>query len=877
MQDIRLSKRGVYLGRVGETGRYRVWLDVSSWEEEYSGGTGLFLLTNPEGTVIPMSTSVETDEDEVTKLYGEVTDTETAIAGVCVIEATWTSGGVVAKSDHFNGLVLEATYTGETTPDSTPTWVRELMTELTAAGVLLEQAAEVQETVEDILENINSAEENAEQSAEDAEAWAVGKRNGEDVDEEDPTYGNNAKKYAQDAGGSAAAAGVFKQEAEAWAKGTKNGTEVGSTDPAYQNNAKYYAEQAFSGTPEGYADLVGDVGDLKSALEDVANGSKSLDITDYPAINCTISASGTANRDGTQFVSQQIPTDDIYGAVTFAANTGRVGVISFLKTAIPSDVSSNADLSGYFATGETGRHMIAAGETESFILPDDTKYLFISRVSSGIETLPENVTVYTKIVGELEQVKADVQNVYAELAPTYNATSGSYQMGDAVNNSGGLYVAKESASGEWDGTKWLSVSATEIARYSLWAVEPSIDVYDVINASTAKWYASGNYRGTITLINGAKRLCIKAGVADCLYSLLKSGIVKSGETPDYADGYSGAVRITAGTETVVDAPDDARYLYMLSKGSMGNNALPARVLAYGEKPKQILSGLNVSVIGDSISAFTGMIPSGNLAYYTRSNAGVRVPTEMWWYHFSEITGGKLLINDSWSGSPVTDVRASTHTAMADVSRCQNLHSWEFGTSEDYDLVVTSENIGTLRQSPFRTYERAFQVGDYLKKVSPDVILIAGGGNDYNREAGLGTWDGHTTLDTTNIHTFREAYANMINRMHEAYPYALIVCLKPWYWRQPVTAKEQAITNDDDRTYKDYWDAICQIADLMSCPVIDGITIGFNPWNYYPTFCEDNANMPVHPNALGQKIMGETVADAMKNVCVGYVGWMKARS
>ncbi len=156
MTDVGLKKRGVYLGRVGETGRYRVWMDVSEWEDEYSGGTGLFLLTNPEGTVLPMSTSVVTDEDG-TRMYGLVTDTETAIAGVCVIEASWTSGGVLAKSEHYNGLVLEATYTGETTPDSTPTWVRDLITELNAAGVLLQDAADLAGRVDEIEEAMGEA------------------------------------------------------------------------------------------------------------------------------------------------------------------------------------------------------------------------------------------------------------------------------------------------------------------------------------------------------------------------------------------------------------------------------------------------------------------------------------------------------------------------------------------------------------------------------------------------------------------------------------------------------------------------------------------------------------------------------------------------
>ena len=44
------------------------------------------------------------------------------------------------------------------------------------------------------------------ESAKDAEAWAVGKRGGVDVPASDPTYQNNSKYYAEQAGGSASAA-----------------------------------------------------------------------------------------------------------------------------------------------------------------------------------------------------------------------------------------------------------------------------------------------------------------------------------------------------------------------------------------------------------------------------------------------------------------------------------------------------------------------------------------------------------------------------------------------------------------------------------------------------------------------------------------------
>jgi len=598
-----------------------------------------------------------------------------------------------------------------------------------------------------------------------------------------------------------------------------------------------------------------DLSALKSAIKDTGNGVEALDITSFPFVYCTISSTNKAQRNSTKYKSAQIPTG-AYKTITITANSENPANISFLKTKVPDDISDNANMTSYLATGETGRHIVAAGTTQEFIIPADAEYIFIGYLSQNVLMIPESVDVPTYL--------------FAEPFLTIKQ----YKMNNAVVYNGRIYVAKEDVTGAWDETKWFETSEAELEKYILWNVVPGIDIGDVINNSTGLWVTTGSYRGTITRIAGAKKLCIKTGENICYYSLLKSGIIKTGESPYYATGITGQLQIPANTEKTIDVPSDAVYVYILSKGSTGTDILPVRVLAYGEKPKQILSGLNVSVIGDSISAFTGTIPDGNLAYYTKSNAGVRAATEMWWYHFSEITGGELLINESWSGSPVTNVRSATHTAMADPSRCQNIHSWDFGTSTDYDLIVTSENIGTLRQSPFRKYERAFQVGDYLKKVNPDVVLIAGGGNDYNQNAGLGTWNGHTTLDTSDISTFREAYANMINRIHSVYPYALIVCLKPWYWRQPVTAKEQAIVNGGDKTYKDYWDAICEIADLMSCPVIDGITIGFNPWNYYPTFCVDSETKPVHPNAMGQKVMGETVADAIERVCVGYVEWMK---
>lgn len=95
----------------------------------------------------------------------------------------------------------------------------------------------------------------AEQSALDAEAYAVGKRNGVDVSSSDPAYHNNSLYYAGQssdsasnasdsasaAAGSATTSGNKALESEAYAVGKRNGSDVESSDPAYHNNSKYFA------------------------------------------------------------------------------------------------------------------------------------------------------------------------------------------------------------------------------------------------------------------------------------------------------------------------------------------------------------------------------------------------------------------------------------------------------------------------------------------------------------------------------------------------------------------------------------------------------------------------------------------------------------
>lgn len=69
------------------------------------------------------------------------------------------------------------------------------------------------------------------------------------------TAANSAAYYAGAASTKANDAAASKTDAEAWAVGQRDGVDVGETDPAYQNNAKYYAEHSGGSGSGGYTVL----------------------------------------------------------------------------------------------------------------------------------------------------------------------------------------------------------------------------------------------------------------------------------------------------------------------------------------------------------------------------------------------------------------------------------------------------------------------------------------------------------------------------------------------------------------------------------------------------------------------------------------------
>ena len=55
---------------------------------------------------------------------------------------------------------------------------------------------------------------------------------------------------------------------------------------------------------------------------------------------------------------------------------------------------------------------------------------------------------------------------------------------------------------------------------------------------------------------------------------------------------------------------------------------------------------------------------------------------------------------------------------------------------------------------------------------------------------------------------------------------------------------------------------------MRIPFIRVDNIGINRANMYPTYASDSSTIPTHPNANGQKLMGEYLAVQLPIVATG---------
>ena len=224
-------------------------------------------------------------------------------------------------------------------------------------------------------------------------------------------------------------------------------------------------------------------------------------------------------------------------------------------------------------------------------------------------------------------------------------------------------------------------------------------------------------------------------------------------------------------------------------------------------------GKYCSIYGDSISTFAGWIPDGNRVYYTGSNSGVTDVSQTWWKRVIDHFDMKLLVNNSWSGRCVSDKRDTESNMINSAgARLENI----------LQLATANQN--------------------------PDVIIIRLGTNDFNYSTPIGSYDGHTHTFPTEISSFRDAYAIMLDNMLSQFPTAEL-----WCATIPYCNRGQAFpTIINSNTLADFNKVIIEMADLFGCKVLHQHRCGIT----YRNIAQYMGDGDTHPNADGHELLAK---------------------
>lgn len=172
--------------------------------------------------------------------------------------------------------------------------------------------------------------------------------------------------------------------------------------------------------------LADDVGALKTAIAQIGYEKTDIDFSDYDVINGTIQSTGRwAGLDGTNYQSTLVI--GTFSQITVKARTDHNSYISFFKSK-PSQPTYDTQYID-FCVGETGRHMIAMGQTETFNVPIDCVCIVVTTKSDGADFTP--TIIETTISGYLEDV-VNLENDVSELQNKTKdiiTTLGSFNLG----------------------------------------------------------------------------------------------------------------------------------------------------------------------------------------------------------------------------------------------------------------------------------------------------------------------------------------------------------------------------------------------------------------------------------------------------------------
>lgn len=181
---------------------------------------------------------------------------------------------------------------------------------------------------------------------------------------------------------------------------------------------------------------------------------------------------------------------------------------------------------------------------------------------------------------------------------------------------------------------------------------------------------------------------------------------------------------------------------------------PSPGTASPDTPENVIK--TFSVLGDSYSTFEGYIPEGNAWWYSSKPQGpndvVKVE-DTWWHQFSSVTGWRLLLNESWSGSTIcnTGYDGVPCPTWSFIARMKNIVAGD----SDPDLILicggtndswANSPIGQLKFSDWTEDDLASYLPaccymlDYLRREAPQTEIVCIVNSELKPEITQGQFD-----------------------------------------------------------------------------------------------------------------------------------------
>ena len=246
-----------------------------------------------------------------------------------------------------------------------------------------------------------------------------------------------------------------------------------------------------------------------------------------------------------------------------------------------------------------------------------------------------------------------------------------------------------------------------------------------------------------------------------------------------------------------------------------------------------LDGKTLSIMGDSISTFQGMIPTGYSAQYPSGD--VNTYDKTWWGKLIANDGMILQVNNSWAGSVVSNTSTTGQVCMSDDSRLNNLGA------------------------------------------NPDFILFFGGTNDFGYTANaaqLGKFDFDKEQDGGLDRTkFRQAVQYCIQQIQKLYPKSQLMIMLPLqrarYNEYGAIIQDYPAKNSLGIYEFEYRDVLKEAADIFGVPVIDTNKCGITFYNGTNNPSSSGGQSiytidGVHPNAAGMNLIYKSVKNKLLN-------------